>query len=229
MAQLIYSILALILVMVISMNTQRSVMGTAEEQALNEVATQMTGVGTEVLERVGRTHFDWYNWQYGVGTSTLGTSAAASETRRTRFCGRLDENEADSLATPGSFTPCGSYGNCNFIEGFHGLADFTLTRGTFEFNIDTLHVEYVNPDDFTDATWANAKSYAKRVTVTVEYPGIYFNEDPTNTLKLDLDRVFIYGCVTDASYIPQPAIGERCPGDPVSAPPQPVPLCSVSP
>jgi hypothetical protein len=227
MAQLIYSILALLIVMVVSMNTQRSVMGTAEDQAFNEVTTQMTGVGTEVLERIGRTHFDWYNWQYGVGTSTLGTSAAAVEERRTRLCGRLNDVETDSLAAPGAFTACGSYANCPYIEGFHDMADFVLTRGDFEFTVDSIRVEYVDPVNIT--TTSGTPTFAKHVSVTIEYPGIYFNEDPTNTLKLDLDRVFIYGCVTDASYIPQPPIGERCPGDPAAMPPQPVPLCSVSP
>lgn len=230
MAQLIYSILALLLVMVVSMNTQRSVMSTAEDQAFNEVATQMTGVGTEVLERIGRTHFDRYAWYYGASTSTIsGTTAQKREKRRQRLCGRLNENEADSLGTPVSLaTYCSTLGNpyrdCPFIDGFHNLPDFTLTRGQFEFTVDTIRVEFVNPADFNDGTWANAKSFAKRVTVSVEYPGIYFNDDPTNTLRLDLDRVFIYGCVTDPATIPQPPPGEFCPDDRTP----PVPVCSIS-
>lgn len=227
MAQLIYSILALLLIMFLSMNTQRGIMGTAEDQAFNEVTTQMTGVGTEVLERIGRAHFDQYNWLWGIGPTP--TTVLAMEQRRQNLCGRLDEDQTSLLATIGSST-CAYYGNCAFIEGFHNLPDTTLNRGDFDFNVGSFQVAYVDPTDFTSPPPGPPgppppKSFAKKVTVTVEYPGIYFNNDPTNTLKLTLDRVFTYGCVTDKEFIPKPPPGDRCPSDKGST----LPLCSISP
>lgn len=208
MAQLIYSVLALMLIMFLSMNMQRGIGKDQHEQALNEVTTQLLGVGTEVLEHIGRSHFDGYNWRFGVDTPTR------------PYCGRLDDTEADSLNSPLGPSSCEALGytyeNCPFIEGF---VDFTpsLTRGEFEYNINSIEVGYVDPVTYAAS---GSPTFAKRVTIEVEYPYMYLGNDPSNTLKLEMDRVFIYGCVTEPNFIPYVPPGSSCP---------PEPLCSISP
>lgn len=200
MSQLIYILLALVLVIVLSLNLQRGVDRTAREQTLNEVQTQLVGVGTEVLERIGRTHFDEY--------TLINQNAKPS-------CGRVENGkEAVHFHDPGSNT-CGSYDTCTYIEGFHGLDPFTLTRGEFEFAVTIDSVGYVNPADFDVSS--GSPTFAKRVWITIENPFMYLGDDPTNTFALKMDRTFTYGCVTDPNFIPflRPS-DPACPSNPCS-------------
>lgn len=214
MSQLIYIVLAMLLVMLLMMNTQRGVNRTARDQTLNEVQTQLTGVATEVLERIGRTHFDRY--------AASRYDAANPETHKP-YCGRIAEGqETAALTAPADFgttgVVCGSFAACPYIEGFHGL-DTTVTRGDFVFHIDSIRVEYVDPDHFASAS--ASQTFAKRVSVTVENPFLYLGDDPANTFALTMSRVFTYGCVTDPNAVPYLRPAPQDPGCPVSP-------CSVS-
>ena len=94
MAQLIYSILALLMIMFLSMNMQRNIGKDQQSQTFNEVTTQLTGVGTEVLERIGSTHFDRYALLYRFDES--------------RYCGRVEYGQEAEFTTDPAL-PCPSF------------------------------------------------------------------------------------------------------------------------
>lgn len=200
MSQLIYSILALVLIMFLSMNMQRGVSRTQQEQGVNEVGTQLTGVGTEVLERIGRTHFDQF---------TYDNSGPDDKP----YCGRVwNGRETIDFHIPGT-NVCPDFETCGYIEGFDGLTVPPVTRADFEFNVTVDSVRYVNPADYDDIF--STQTFAKRVWVTVENPYLYLGDDPSNTFSLTVDRVFTYGCVTDINSVPflRPS-DPACPADP---------------
>ncbi|MDX1419531.1 MAG: hypothetical protein R3181_06140 [Rubricoccaceae bacterium] len=184
MAQFIYLVVAVLVVMIVGMQMNRGAETTLQRQTLNEVATQLTGVGTEVLEMVGSTHFDRYTF--------------ANQGNRP-WCGRT--TSADSFST--AYVPSRRY-----IEGFVDL-DTTLTRSDLDFRVVVDTVEYVSTVDYT--TPSATPTFAKRVTVTAENPYLYLGDDPSNTFTLSMDRVFTYGCVTDPQYIPYVYPGDPCP------------------
>ncbi len=202
MAQLIYSILALLLIMLLSMTMQRGIGRDQQEQTLNEVGTQLTGVGTEVLELIGTQYFDRFTF----------------DNRNTRpYCGRVADNgeEQDRFSRPSStnFGACANPDACAYIEGFDGLT-FTRTQGDFEFEVEVLSIEYVDPDDFTRTVTSDSTSFAKKVTIEVTNPYLYIGDDPNepaSQFSLTLERVFTYGCTTDYDDIPFVRASETCP------------------
>lgn len=189
MAQLIYAVLALALVMILSMNVQRGTGQTQRDQALNEITTLMTGVGTEVLDRVGSGHFDLYN------------AARTSDTTSVFLCGRLTELQKDRLRPYSEFgtddVHCPDYENCSYIEGYHGLTH-TVSRDGFDYDV-TIRVRYYNDEAPADTT---TPSFAKEVIVTIGNPYLYLGDDPTETLDVTMSRVFTYDWVTNPAYIP---------------------------
>lgn len=199
MAQLIYSILALFLIMFLSMNMQRGIGKDQQNQSLNEVTTQLTGAGTEVLERIGATYFDRYH---------------PTNLNAEPYCGLLQDSPADraQLFDEGAYMQCGAFGTCTYIEGFSQLST-TVVRGQFEFTVTVDSVFYVDPTTYNPTS--GTKTFAKRVDITVENPYLYLGDDPTNTFDLKMSRVFTYGCATQNQYMPyhqEPA--DPCPGTP---------------
>ena len=190
MIQLVYCILAILILSILTMTSQQGIAGSLEGQTLVEVETQATGVATEILEAIDQTFFDRYTW---LRRSTK------------PYCGRVYNAIADSLAAPGSFVPCADLATCTYIEGFDGLATvaapISVERAGLTFNVDQIAVRYVDQDHapLTDPT---DRSYAKEVTVRVESPNLYFGTDPTNTFRITFSRVFEYGCATDFNAVP---------------------------
>ena len=199
MAQIIYSLLALLMVMVLTMNMQRSIGRDQQEQSLNEVATQLTGVGTEVLELIGTQYYDRFTF----------------DNRNTKpYCGRVADNgeEQDVLSRPSgvNFGACTDPDLCAYIEGFEGLT-FTRTQGEFEYEVTVLDIAYVDSTDFTRELTTDSTGFYKRVQIEVTNPYLYIGDDPGNTFSLTLERVFTYGCTTDYEFIPFVRDSETCP------------------
>ncbi|MEM1043944.1 MAG: hypothetical protein AAGI91_15120 [Bacteroidota bacterium] len=231
---MIYAILALMMIMFLSMNMQRGVGRDQQEQALNEVATQLTSVGTGVLDQIGTRHFDWHTWNYQRSRSTTALGCPASSVPIDQecnpvprslqpYCGRIADNgeEQDKLARPSgagsTFGACSGL-DCAFIEGLEAVRD-TITRGEIDYQVDVLGVEYVDPGDFTRVLPGDSTSFAKKVTIEVTNPFLYVGDDPADPdaqFSLRLERVFTYGCTTDYESIPfvratDPPPANQCP------------------
>ena len=217
MSQMIYAILAMALVMVLSLNMQRGVKQTTQGQTLNEAMTPLVGVGTEVLEHIGSTHFDGFNWNYENSRAASDKRGVAIPDPLKPYCGRVAVDEMLSLVSPKDPTgACTSYGTCNYIEGFNGLAAFPVQRGGFTYTVNSISVQFVDP--VTQAA-SLAPTFAKKVTITVSNPYLYLGDDPTNTFSLTMSRVFTYGCVADPNLIPYVRAApfpDVCPPNPCS-------------
>lgn len=176
MAQYIYLIAAFFAMMTFLMTSQRGIGRTEQTQSLTEVSTQLTGVGTELLEQIGRSYYDRHTYVQ----------------RATKpYCGRVQESQPNLFADTGSFSTTSR----RWIEGYHGL-DTTITRGAFPYRA-RVEVRYV-PDGGAVATG----TFSKEVVVRVTNPDLYIGDDPTNAITVTMQRVFTYGCATDPNYVP---------------------------
>lgn len=228
MAQFIYLIAAMLGLMTVLMTSQRGIDRTRQMEMVNEVSTQLTNAAAEVLETVGRSYYDRFNFvernnKY-IGGGTSGPYA---------YCGRVKEGEQNARFTSqadidaGTYR-CASFGACPYIEGFDDLvpgtiasgnADTTVTRGDFTVNLE-IDVQYIDPADYAlvrpdnnPADGTPDRTFAKLVTVTAHTPDAYLGDDPSDfnaQLALSLARVFTYACPTSASDLPLPAAGETC-------------------
>lgn len=203
MIQLVYCILAILILSILTMTSQRGIAATLQGQTLVELESQLTGVGTEVLERVGQSYFDHYAYTHRASAGFP------------RYCGRIRQDRLSDLAAPGSFvqatgaTAADRYAAAPYIEAFHGIATtaapLTLRRSGIDYLVTSITVDYVNPATLAPSS---TQTLAKRVTVRVENPNLYVGENASNTFALNVSRVFTYGCVADFNQIPA---GTTCP------------------
>lgn len=171
--QVIYGLTAMALVALVSLTVQRTSTGTQQRMIVNEVATQLGGVGVEVLERIGSLPFDSKTDTTKVFTFPLVT-------------------EANQLTDASAFGGCVDFALCEDIDDFHGL---TIQREqddfTYGLQIDVEYVDVLAPFGST----YGPQSFAKKVTLSVTNPHLYLG-DRDNPLTVTLSRVFTYQRVT---------------------------------
>lgn len=190
MAQTIYGLIALALVSMLALSMHQGTTNTQQRHILNEVTTQVTGVGVEVFEHIGRPGiaFD----KFVVDTeSTFPT------------CGRT--TSADVFTPEDAFVPAESYASSAYIEGFDGMTDVPIDRDDIPFEVD-IEVSYVDPVTLVPSS---VPTFAKEVTLTIASPFL-FVKTPETPLEVRMQRVFEYDMVTKASYIPYSGRG-LCP------------------
>jgi hypothetical protein len=169
---LIYAILAILLVGLFSMNMHRSMHHTQNSMVVNEVVTQLTGAGYDVLDLIGRQPFDE----------------------------NTDESKQTPLTYPvigntGQLTPKADFGGCTALavwtSGCDDLDDFdglTIEVDVDGFQYETsIAVGYVDPLDPDSPSGGN--SYAKEVTLTISNPYLLIGGQP---MEVDLSRVYTY-------------------------------------
>ena len=169
---LIYAVLAIMLVGLYSMNMHRSMHQTQNKMVVNEVLTQLTGAGYDVVDYIGRRPFDE----------------------------NTDESKQSPLSYPvitgtGFLTPKGSFGGCasltlsdpacDDIDDFDGLA-ITVALGGFDYAVE-VDVNYVDPNNPSNPATGN--SYAKEVAVTISNPYVVVGGQP---LEVRVTQVYTY-------------------------------------
>lgn len=170
--QALYGILAMSLVALLSLTVMQASRSTENRIIVNEVATQATGAGVDVLEAIGRLPFD-------SKTDTMKVFTFPTVT---------GPNE---LTAEADFGGCVSFATCEDIDDFHGLT-FVRTLDGFDFTVD-VSVRYVvetSPDQYS-----GTQTFAKEVRLEITNPYIYFGS-PSNPLTIELRRVFSYQRVT---------------------------------
>lgn len=173
--QALYGILAMAIVAILSLTVMRASRSTEHSMVLNEVTTQASGVGVDVLEAIGRLPFD-------SKTDTLKvTKIPAVES-------------ADELTGPGSFGGCASFSDCEDIDDFDGLTTTRALDG-FEYDVE-IDVRYVV--EASPGTYSGVNTFAKEVRVLITNPYIHFG-DPSNPLTVEMRRVFTYQRTTDVT------------------------------
>jgi len=176
---LIYAVLAIMMVGLFSLNMHRSMHQSQNRMVVNEVVTELTGAGYDILELIGRLPFDE----------------------------NTDESKQSPLEYPvinftSELTPAAQFGGCTAvaledpacddIDDFHGIPTFTITVDGLEYEADVAvqYVDPVNPD-----TPAGGNSYAKEVELTITNPYLLVGGQP---IQVNVRRVFTYNRHTTA-------------------------------
>ena len=174
---LLYALLAMLLVALFSLNMQRGIHATEQQMIVNEVATQLTGVGVDVLEHIERTPFD---------ENTDESKQVPLEYPVITGTGQLTP---DGGAQWGGCTSLAlSDPSCDDIDDFDGVSVDVDVDGLV-YTVEVA-VQYVSPAT-TPATLApsGAQTYAKEVTLTISNPYLLLGGTP---LQVELKRVFTY-------------------------------------
>ena len=190
MAQTLYGLIALALVSMLALNMQRGTTNTQQRQIFNEVATQVTGVASEVFDHIARdgVYFD----KYVSDTRTLFPT-----------CGRTTTPSV--FTAEAAFVPAASYATSTYIEGFHGMTDIPIDRDDIQYLVD-ISVRYVDPVTLAPSA---VQTFAKEVTLTLSSP-LLFLRTSSNPVEVTMSRVIEYDMVTKATYIPYSSSG-TCP------------------
>lgn len=190
MAQTFYGLIALALVSMLALNMHRSTTNLQQRHIFNEVATQVTGVGSDVLDHVSRSgvYFDKYIYD-----------------TRTTFpvCGRV--TSPDVFTPKDAFIPAATYATSPYLEGFDGMTEVRIDRDDLTYLVD-LNIEYVDPITGTPSA---VPTFAKKVTLTISSPFLFLRT-PETPVEVTMSRVIEYDVVTKEAYFPYSSSG-TCP------------------
>ena len=170
--QALYGILAMAVVAILSLTVMRASRSTDTSIRMNEITTQMSGVGVDVLEAIGREPFDSETDTTKVSTFPAVTSPA-------------------QLTDEGSFGGCASFSACEDVDDFDDLT-FTRQLDGFSYVIE-IQVRYVDEDQ--PDVYAGTQTYAKEVRALITNQHVYLG-NPSNLLTVEMRRVITYDKVT---------------------------------
>ncbi|MBT8400586.1 MAG: hypothetical protein KJO98_08925 [Rhodothermia bacterium] len=170
--QVLYAFIAMLLIALLSLTLQRGVHSTERRQIVNEVATQLVGVGIDVVEYIGRHPFD-------AQTDTTDPVVQAK--------GFPFVEDPSELTPPGSFGGCADYYSCGDIDDFHGM-NVARTVDGIDYSVD-IEVEYV--DDDSPETASATQTYSKEVRLEIASPHLYVSSRD-NPITVVVARVFSY-------------------------------------
>lgn len=169
---LIYAVLSILLVGLFSMNMFRSMHHVQNKMVVNEVVTELTGAGYDVLEFIGRRPFDENTDESKITPLTYPVINGTNQ-----LTAKVDFEGCTALAV--------SNPACDDIDDFDGL---TVTVGVdgfqYEISIAVNYVDPLNPD-----TPAAGKTFAKEVALTITNPYLLVGGQP---LEVKLKRVYTY-------------------------------------
>lgn len=176
MPQLIYSIAAIFVLGIAFLNVNQKVHGTEDRMMFSEITLEMTSVGAEILDEMGKRPFD-ANTVSGliIPASALGPTASVTPS----LC---DPNDSD-------------YANCDTIGHFHGK---TATRNrtrthsgtayTVPYNVTSIAVQYVS--ETAPHTVSGTPTFAKEATIRIETPVLV--DASGNPFGFEMRRVYTY-------------------------------------
>jgi len=164
------SLLALLLVMLLSVQSFHIVNRTERQIVLNEISTQLTGVGVEVIERVGSTLYD-ANTAGGIVISSIDSLTSTSD-----FGPGMTSCEYDPA----------SANSCAAVEQFDGLT-LSVDRDGITYDV-SIGVSYF--DESSNIVTSN-KKFAKQVQVSISNPNLYISE-PDNPMVVTMARIVTY-------------------------------------
>ncbi len=174
--QVFYAIIAMTLIALLSITLQRGTHGAFRKKVVNEVATQLTGVGVDVLENIGR---KWFDSQ--VDTTTIPIFPPVTDPAQ--------------LTPKGGFGGCTNYNApgpaCDDVDDYDGMSISRDVDGIlYNVDIEVNYVDEANPD-YQPGT----NTYAKEVQLDISSPYLYFN-DPSNPLTVRMTRIFTHQMTT---------------------------------
>jgi hypothetical protein len=166
--QALYGILAMALVALLSLTVMQAKRGTDNRILVNEMATQASGVGVDILEAISRFPFDSKTDTLKVFTFPAVTSAA-------------------ELTADADFGGATSFADAEDIDDFDGVT-LVRTLDGFDYSV-AVEVRYVV--ETTPDQYSGAQTFAKSVRLQITNPHIFFG-DRSNPLTIEMRRVFTY-------------------------------------
>ena len=170
---LLYALIAVMLVGLFSMHMHRGIGGVQTDMWQNEVLTQVSGVGLNILENIVRRPFD----------------ENTDESKKDPLTYPVI-NSAVMLTAETSFGGCTSleYVNptCDDVDDFDGLSVDAQVEG-LAYTI-TVNVQYVDPNAPATST-GGVKSLAKEVELTITTPLLQTGGQP---IQMTMSRVTTY-------------------------------------
>lgn len=176
MPQMIYSVAAILLLGVAFFNINHKVHGTEERMMFSEITMEMTGVGAEILDEIGKRPFD-ANTVGGliIPASALGGTAHVNPSN-------CDPNDSN-------------YSGCDTIGHFDGkTATRTRSRthnGTayaIPYTVSSIDIQYVS--ETPPHTVSGVPTFAKEATIRVETPALL--DANGNAFGFEMRRVYTY-------------------------------------
>lgn len=154
MDQIVYSVLAVLLVVLFALTMQRGRLGTQQRMLVNEVSTQATALADAVLGLAVSLPFDEHS----------------DETKRPRPLSWPVVPDVDALTPASLFGGCTALQveapTCDDVDDFHGLTA-SITSGGVPYEY-AVAVRYVEEDDPEEGAASN--TFAKEVRVDVWTP-----------------------------------------------------------
>jgi hypothetical protein len=172
MSQLIYSLAALVTVILFSLSMNQGMNSEHTSMYATEILSQMSGVAEDIIDDVGRRAlpFDSKVDPEFVIVPELGYPIVLSATQ---------------ITPEGSFGGCLAYDLCADLDDFHGLTVVRSVGGLdFEAAIEVVYVDEDNPMYET-----GIQTFAKKVTITVTQGAVVIGGEPLTT---SYSRVFTY-------------------------------------
>lgn len=169
---LIYAVVAIMLVGLFSMEMSRSIRHAETKMVLNEVLTQLSGAGYDVLEFAGQFPFD----------------ENTDESKQTPL-------QYPVITSVGELTALADFGGCVGLvftdptcDDLDDLDDLQVVVDVdgFEYTV-TIDVRYVNANN-PDQVYVG-KSFAKELALTITNPYLLVGGQP---LQVTVSRVFTY-------------------------------------
>lgn len=177
MVQVLYSIAAIMLLGITVLNINTKIHGTQDRLMFNELALDMTSVGAEVLNEIGKHPFD-------PGTIS-------------EFVVPRDSLSNDADWGSSGCDPDNSYQSCFTVSDFHQkTAERTRSRvqsGTpvdITYNVTEIEVKYVSETPPHTPVTSGTRTFAKEVTLKVSTP-VLVNADG-EPFEITMSRVYMY-------------------------------------
>lgn len=176
--QVLYAFIAMLLVALLSLTLQRGVHSTERRQIVNEISTQLVGVGIDAVEFIGRHPFD----------SQVDTNDAAVKAKGFPYV-----QDATELTVSGSFGGCADYYNCQDMDDYDGMT-VSMDVDGLEYDV-AIEVRYVQ--DNSPDTPSGTQTFSKEVRLEISSQYLYLS-GPSNPLTVVVARVFSYDQPTKA-------------------------------
>ena len=175
MVQILYTVTAIFVLGITVLTLNVRIHGTQQRMMFSELAQEMTSVGAELLNEIGKAEYD-PNTIFG---EVLPRAALSAE----------------GTWGSGSCDPDNRFASCFVINDFHGkTATRSITRThdgapvTVEYNVSDLEVHYVT--ESAPHTASATQTYAKEVTLNISTPALVdANGDP---IEIPMSRVYTY-------------------------------------
>ena len=175
MVQILYTIIAIFVLGITVLTLNVKIHGTQDRMMFSELSIEMTSVGAELLNEIGKHDYD-PNTIFG---EVLPRAALSPE----------------GTWGSGSCNPDAKFQGCFVINDFHGkTAERTVMRthkGTdydVVYNVTDLEVHYVT--EASPYTASGTQTYAKEVSLNISTPALV---DGTGTpITIPMSRVYTY-------------------------------------